>query len=193
MIEKRKSQGLCIDCGGPLDRDGVRCVKCRKIKSQKEKERRDWYSSHGICPRCCKNDIMGDETICPECTASESNNTLKNRNREKYNLYQKKWQKANYQLRKEKGICTRCGKRKAMDGYFTCRICRAKGREDKKIRYGKPDRSERYKNGLCYFCDNPVKPGYKVCEKHYQMNVEKSRSSNAAKARKELISNRILY
>lgn len=91
------------------------------------------------------------------------------------------------------GICTRCGKREADAGYKTCGICRVKTRNYKRLKYGKPNRSERYKQGLCYFCDNPIKDGYKVCEKHYQMNVEKSNSSKAKDARKELIDNKILY
>lgn len=47
-------------------------------------------------------------------------------------------------------------------------------------------RKERYKQGLCYFCDNPIKIGYKVCEYHYQKNVEYANCENAKIARKEL-------
>ena len=54
-------------------------------------------------------------------------------------------------------------------------------------------RKERYKQGLCYFCDNPIKDGYKVCEMHYRMNIEKANSSKAKDARKELTNNKILY
>ena len=83
--------------------------------------------------------------------------------------------------------------RKADYGYKTCGICREKIRNYKRIKYGKPDRSERYKQGLCYFCDNPIKDGYKVCEKHYKMNVEKSHSQKAKEARIELQESGILY
>lgn len=93
----------------------------------------------------------------------------------------------------ERGICTRCRKRKADYGYKTCGICREKIRNYKRIKYGKPDRSERYEQGLCYFCDNPIKDRYRVCEKHYQMNVEKARSQKADKARKNLVKDGILY
>ena len=93
----------------------------------------------------------------------------------------------------ERGICTRCRKRKADYGYKTCGICREKIRNYKRIKYGKPDRSERYEQGLCYFCNSPVKDGYKVCEKHYQMNVENSHSQKANEARKNLIKEGILY
>ena len=182
LIERRKSNGLCIDCGNPLDREGLRCKKCCEKRSKWEREHRQWYLSHKICPRCGKNDLMGDETICPECRAKEVNNTLKNRKTDEYNVYQRNWSKSTYQKRKESGICTRCGKRKATQGLTTCAMCRARDNETRRIRKGFSDRSDRSKIGLCYFCDNPVKKGYKVCEKHYQMNIEKAEKGRQTQA-----------
>lgn len=177
--ESRKSKGLCVGCGSPIDRDGAYCTKCRDKINKVTQQRRRWYLEHGICPRCGRNDLMGDETICPECRAKDTNNALTKRNRSQYNMYHNEWSRITYQNRKKQGICTRCGKRKATEGMTTCTLCRAKNNETRRIRNGTSDRSERTKNGICYFCDNPVKKGYKVCEKHYQMNVE-----NAAKGRK---------
>lgn len=54
-------------------------------------------------------------------------------------------------------------------------------------------RDNRVKNGLCFFCDSPVKEGYKVCEKHYEMNVQKARSKKAKEARNKLEKSGILY
>lgn len=54
-------------------------------------------------------------------------------------------------------------------------------------------REYREKNGLCFFCDEPRKPGYKLCERHYQMNVDKANSQKAKNVRKKLIKNGILY
>ena len=93
----------------------------------------------------------------------------------------------------EQGICTRCRKVKAEYGYKTCRTCRLKLRDFKRMKYGKPNRQERYKDGLCFFCDNPIKAGYKVCEKHYNACVEKARSKNSIEARTKLIKDGILY
>ena len=182
LIERRKSNGLCIDCGSPLDREGLRCKKCCEKRSKWEREHRQWYLSHKICPRCGKNDLMGDETICPECRAKSVNNSLKNREKDEYNVYQRNWSKSTYQKRKESGICTRCGKRKATQGLTTCAMCRARDNETRRIRKGFSDRSDRSKIGLCYFCDNPVKKGYKVCEKHYQMNIEKAEKGRQTQA-----------
>ena len=196
LLEKRKTNGLCIDCGNVLDRDGVRCVKCNEKNNKESKEDRKWYRENGICPRCRKNIILGTENVCPECSAYAYEITMNSRERlgkEHYNKVHKEWSKRTHHEMIQKGICTRCRKRKADYGYKTCGICREKGRKYKRVKYGKPDRSERYKQGLCYFCDNPIKDGYKVCEKHYKMNVEKSLSQKSKEARRELQESGILY
>lgn len=181
LIDKRREQNLCQNCGKPLDRDGFYCIQCRKGITDYNTETRHFFQSIGICPRCKKNKLYGDEKNCPECAANQYINTMRSRARlgkEHYNKTHAEWAKQEYQRRSENGICTRCGKRNAMKPYKTCGICTAKERERKRTKYGKPDRSERYKQGLCYFCDNPVKDGYKVCEKHYQMNIEKLKCDN---------------
>ena len=196
FIARRKEQGLCLKCGNSLDRRGIYCAECRKDINENLQKTREWYQMHGICPRCRKNNLFGDEKVCPECSAKSYEYAMRSRDRlgkEHYNLQQAELHKSQHHKRIELGICTRCGKREADSGYKTCGICRAKTRNYKRIKYGKPSRSERYKQGLCYFCDNPIKEGYKVCEKHYQMNVEKSNSSKAKEARKELVDNKILY
>ena len=196
LLEKRKENGLCIDCGNALDRDGVRCVKCNTKHNEKNNADRKWYIENGICPVCRDNFLFGDEKVCLECGALKYAETMKSRERlgrEHYNEVHREWSKRTHHEMIQKGICTRCRKRKADYGYKTCGICREKGRKYKRVKYGKPDRSERYKQGLCYFCDNPIKDGYKVCEKHYQMNVEKSLSQKAKEARRELKDSGILY
>lgn len=49
-----------------------------------------------------------------------------------------------------------------------------------------PERTGRYEQGLCFFCDNPVKPGYKVCEMHYQQNVKNATCEKANIARQKI-------
>ena len=102
---------------------------------------------------------------------------------EKYNERQKAWRKARYEKDKKNGICTRCRKRKADPGYSTCAFCRETMR---RARVKMPERTGRYEQGLCFFCDNPVKPGYKVCEMHYQKNVKNATSEKANIARHKL-------
>lgn len=158
---------------------------------------RQFYKSIGICPRCGKNKLWGDEKECPECAAKGYEYAMKSRARlgkEHYNITHSKWAKVAHHKRIEQGMCTRCGKRKADYNFKTCGICRARDNATRSKRI-KPKiaRNERFSIGLCYFCDNPIKDGYKVCEKHYQMNVEKANSSRSKDVRKELINNKILY
>ena len=193
--DKRKAAGLCVGCGQPLDRDGSYCTKCREKINEATRERRKWYLSHKICPRCGKNDLMGGETVCPECRAEEVNAILKNRDKETYNSYHNQWAKSIYKKRKEARICTRCGKRKATKGFVTCAMCRVRDTAQKRVREGTSNRSDRLNQGLCFFCDNPVKTGYKVCEKHYEMNVKKAEKGRESQAAQEYIKNikRIQY
>lgn len=190
FIERRKEQGLCLKCGKPIDRHGTFCTDCRKVINTDAYEIRHWYQDHGICPRCRKNDLFGDEKVCLECGAKEYGITMRSRERlgkEHYNNRHNEWARKEHKRRIEQGICTRCGKRKVDSGYKTCGICRTKDNRTRKIRLGeKPNRSERYKQGLCYFCDNPVKGGYKVCEKHYHMNLQKLDNDRCRKMTEDL-------
>ena len=189
FIERRKQQGLCLKCGKPLDRDGTYCVRCRKEITDDNTETRHFLQSIGICPKCQKNKLYGDEKNCPECAAKGYlfvMKSVKKLGREHYNENHREWSRNTHQKRIELGICTRCGNRKADNGFKTCGICRNKDKEYKRIKYGKPDRRERHKQGLCYFCDNPIKDGYKVCEKHYQMNIEKLDNEQTREFRKKI-------
>ena len=135
-----------------------------------------------ICPRCRKNKLYGDETRCIECTIEENKKAMKSRNKlgkDHYNKVHREWSRQSYKKCVENGICYVCRKSPADGGYKTCGVCREKQRTYKRIKYQekiKMTRSERIERGLCYFCDNPQKKGYKVCEKHWQMNVKKSRN-----------------
>lgn len=128
-----------------------------------------FYQSIGICPKCTKHKLFGDEKACPECRAKYTQYS-KNRDREHYNEVHSNWARRVYQERKEQGICTRCGKRKAKQGQYRCELCIAK---DLKTRQIRDWHLSRYERGLCRWCDNPVEPGYKVCEYHHQMNINK--------------------
>lgn len=174
-LQRRKQKKLCISCGEPLDRDGVRCKSCNEKHNKKNTEIRYWHQSNKICPRCAKNTLYGDEKTCPECNAYEYAINMQSRERlgkEHYNKVHREWAKNEHKKRIEKGICTRCGKRKADYGYKTCGICRAKIRNYKREKSTAENRQERYSIGLCFFCDNPILDGYKVCKKHYEINMK---------------------
>ena len=54
------------------------------------------------------------------------------------------------------------------------------------LRNGVKEKDWREQQGVCHFCDRPAKPGYKVCEEHYQMNIEKLKNEKCKEARKRL-------
>ena len=193
LLNRRKMNGLCIDCNNPLDRNGVRCAECNDKHNQYNNETRKFYRSMGVCPRCRKNSLFGDEKVCIECSWKLSEEVMRTRDKDNYNRNHAEWSRHTHKEAVENGICYRCRKRKADSGYKTCGICRTKHRNYVRNKKQKPDRRERYKQGLCYFCDNPIKPGYKLCEVHYQRNVDNARSQKAKEARKTLIKQGVLY
>lgn len=69
MYYKRKEAGLCIECGKPLNGEKLKCRDCRERINANRKELVRWYQDNGICPECRQNNLMGDERVCPECSA----------------------------------------------------------------------------------------------------------------------------
>ena len=175
-----------------MDRDGVLCIVCLAKANYERNATRKLYQKYRVCPRCRKNNLFGDEKNCLECAAKQYETVMRTRDKEHYNEAHREWSKRTHHEMIEKGICTRCRKRSADNGYKTCGICRAKSRDGKR-KNNKPNRSERFEQGLCYFCDNPIKQGYKLCDFHYEKNVQNARSEKAIEARKRLIKQNILY
>lgn len=130
-----------------------------------------YYKRIGICPYCRRNKLFGEEKSCPECRAKATELSSK-RDKIRYNKNHADWSRKVYQERKLKGICVRCGKRKANKGYVRCEYCRIKDEAARQIR---DYHLSRYERGLCRWCDNPIENGYKVCEYHHQMNIDKAR------------------
>ena len=183
--EERKASNLCVRCGKPLDRQGVLCMACKNSQTAYGRKIYKKLQAVGVCPRCGKNLMYVDEKSCIECRAKSAEAASKKRaaDVEKYNERQKVWRKARYEKDKENGICTRCRKRKADSGHTTCTFCRETMR---RAHVKMPERTDRYERGLCFFCDNPVKPGYKVCEMHYQKNVKNATCEKANSARQKM-------
>lgn len=189
-IANTQKNGKCVICKKKLDRSGWLCINCNDKRNKKAKNDRDFFISIGICPQCRKNQIIGDEKQCLECSAKNFSYNKKRREKlgsDFFNRQHKEWSKKKYQEDKEKGVCTRCRKRKADDGYSTCSMCRAKSRKYRQSKEKpKINRADRYKIGLCYFCDKPVEKGYKVCEYHHKKNIENSMCEKSVKAREKM-------
>ena len=115
--EKRaawREQGLCKDCGGPLEDERFRtCRLCRKIHRVLMRERRDRMMSEGRCVRCGKVKENPKLLNCAKCSL----------------LRDEQWRKR-AGARKAAGLCVRCGKPaadKPKGGkYVECAECREK-------------------------------------------------------------------
>lgn len=132
---------------------------------------RHYYKRIGRCPYCGREKLYGEEKSCPECRAKSSAYSMR-RDRIKYNKNHADWSRKTYEERKQQGICIRCGKHKAKEGQCRCEYCIAK---DTRARQTREFHLSRFERGLCRWCDNPVEEGFKVCEYHHQMNIEKAR------------------
>ena len=68
----RKANGLCTDCGKEIEpeRKGkTTCEACKEKNTKEAQETREFRRMLGLCPRCGKNKLIGDEKNCPECRA----------------------------------------------------------------------------------------------------------------------------
>ena len=180
---------MCPRCGKPLDRKGYFCSNCLKKSNEYCRETRGFYRQIGICVYCRKEKVFGDEKQCLSCKEKnyeyKKNKTETEEQKEKYNNRFKQQQKKLYWERSEKGICTRCGKIKADSGRKKCGGCREKENQRKR-KYTADAKKERYLKGLCFFCENKVKDGYKVCEEHYQKSLAHLRSEKMNQYREKI-------
>lgn len=110
-----------------------------------------------ICDMDCFNCKFPDcvnDTIYPEsaryCNWSEER---KRKNR--------KYQTDRYRKALSEGLCGHCHNKPLYRGVL-CYECWKRY----KASIAEHKREYRHENGLCYFCDTPVVPGKKVCEKH---------------------------
>ena len=181
--KRRKENGLCPRCGRKLDRNGHYCSECIEKVADYQRDTRKFYRENGICTSCGKEKVFGDEIQCPDCKAKHKaqRKPLSEEQKERYNKNFRKQQRSLYQERKEQGICTKCGKRKAMPGKAKCGICLDKDAERKRRKsFNRPNiREERIKNHLCLWCGTPAVENGKLCPSCLKKSVENGRKSLA--------------
>lgn len=195
---RRKEQGLCVACGKELDRAGLKCFDCLQKSNKADRDTYHWLQENSICPVCRKNRLMNNEKSCLECRARKTNNNAIRMNRNEQELRKKiAIRDSNkYTKRKSLGLCVACGKDNDSE-FAVCKECRIKrnGRRKRKNinQTGLSLRKERIVKGLCYWCGEPVKKGYKLCEPHYQHMVSMAHSEKNKIAREKLIKQGVLY
>lgn len=183
LYEFRLANGLCPRCGKPKDRKGFYCTECKDITNTDKRLNKEFRRSIRICPDCGKERLFENEKRCPECKAKNAAYKAKQywANPEKKRKQQSEYHRKQYAERIEKGLCTRCGKRKPYPGARRCEICRERDRERQRIRY-KNKIPDRYEEGICYRCGNPIENRkYKLCNKCVEQNRINSVFTNRQK------------
>lgn len=170
---ERKEKGLCVRCGSEKDTPGVLCLKCKETGNESKRKEYEFYISIGVCPRCHKEKLYGDERACLDCATDRYKRGLK-RDREHANEIANKNHKRRYREASEKGICTRCNKRKAAEGQKRCKMCIERVNEYRRAKRGIPRRL-RPDFGLCYLCGDTAKEGQKVCATCHEKITEGNR------------------
>ena len=144
------------------------CAECAEKGKKYQHENRKWAKSHGLCPRCMKNRLMGEERICPECLADAAIRNKKSREKNygsNHNYYV-----MDIARLKERGICRGCRKNKVAEGHTYCSGCLAKKRIRRRRDYQRETkdfipRSERRSFNLCYRCGDILDSNKGLCQK----------------------------
>ena len=144
------------------------CAECAEKQKIYQRETREYLRNMGLCPRCGKNKLFGDEKECPECTAMM--HEINQRSRERRNVTAMDYYRKDIVRLKEQGLCRGCRKRKVVEEHTYCSICLAKHREQGKEYRRKKDkigleRNERPNYGFCYTCGETLDREGRICKK----------------------------
>ena len=146
----------------------------RTDRNTRDRELYHWYKDHHICVGCHREDAMPGRTKCEECSLKEAEKKKRYRERDKSRCLsrKKRLEKSTYAIRREKGLCVRCGKASRYNGNLTCIDCTLKNRREAEEKRQRKRKKTDFRDGLCACCNNPVVPGHKLCEEHYRPRAE---------------------
>lgn len=149
--------------------------RVRNPKYKAQYDDYDWHKAHGICVNCGKERACHGLILCADCWEKNNIRSRKyyEKNKEKHKAQMRENGRKLYKERREKGLCTKCGK-KAITGKSLCLNCYAKKRRRKDKRW-KNDipRSERPAYGMCYICAKPLNKFEKICDEcHEKLSIQ---------------------
>lgn len=137
------------------------------------KEDYAWYKSHGICPTCGKQKSIKGKVNCLECSGRNLEwsvayfQNLSEQCREARKKRVSEYNKRIRKERKQKGLCTACGKKQARENKTLCNICANKQKRNNEKYMRKKAESQgkdmiqrqfRTSLGMCYICGKAVSP-----------------------------------
>ncbi|XZI43553.1 hypothetical protein ACSXEP_15570 (plasmid) [Clostridium perfringens] len=151
-------------------------------KKAREKARYEYLKSRNICVKCAKEKALKNSIYCLTCKmdAREADRKYIEKHKKELRAKAKIKNAIIYKERKVKGLCVKCGTKKAPKGFVTCETCRAKARNKYKSK-----KEEREYLNLCRMCGaKDLYKNTKICEKCYKERIVKMRNSNK-KCKKE--------
>lgn len=141
------------------------CTECAEKQRIYQKETREFLKNIGLCSRCGKNKLFGDEKECLECSTMMYERNQKSR--ERRNITAMDYYRKDIVRLKSEELCRSCRKRKVAEDHTYCSICLVKKRERGRIYRQKKKagicRSERPNYGLCYTCGEPLDREGRIC------------------------------
>jgi hypothetical protein len=174
--QRFKDSGMCVRCGKPAVKGKTQCERCENIALVESKARYKEKRERGICTACGINRPAPKKTMCEMCLAKMAERQLvyleSISDSKKKEFYNKNYAKAKQkrELAKQDGICTKCFKRKATPGYFTCMECRVKTRNEKRERdrrRGVVSYEFCVESGICTHCHRAKATKGKLCDSCY--------------------------
>lgn len=184
LYRERKNNGLCVQCGKVNEDGKSSCPECRAKENERKRQDRIFFAAHGLCTRCGKNSVFGEDRTCFECRAKDFVRNGR-RDRDKAKKKDREGFQRRYRTRSEQGICVGCGRRRAAEGKKRCEICARRDVsahmktywEKKSAISGGIPRSERHQHGFCYICNGRLDRDGKVCSNcHERLKVNGKKS-----------------
>lgn len=171
----------------------------RNKKYNIQYERYDFLKKIHICVNCGNEEAEPNSIYCLECKEKvyERNKEYYKKNKTKLNNKNKAYNRQKYYERKNKEICTKCGKRKITKQSETlCIECYIKRKRVKDKRWNNEiPRSERPRYNLCYICGKEKNNDKTICNECFERlrnNMKKlndNPTEKMKKARKEYSDN----
>lgn len=175
----RKSNQLCVSCGKANDSGKILCPQCSERRHMEDKQDRVFREGLGLCNRCGKNRVFGGEKRCPECRAKANRNAARRGRTDGERKKNNDSCRLRYHEYAARGICVKCGRRRAVPGKRRCGICAHRRADQDRQRRGTSGmaRAERCGYGLCYTCGSILDmDNVKLCSRCYAA-LEKAREA----------------
>lgn len=152
-------------------------------KNERNAQDKIWLKENGICIDCRRKNAEPNRAKCWDCLEKDRLRAEKKRKNPEYVTNKKELNKIYYKNAEQSGICVRCHKKKAEDGYKTCKECRLKMKKAKRIRDREkghmPEDMRNWEN-ICSVCFM-IKEynGHKVCDKCYNRLLKHNAELNS--------------